>query len=87
MISFLTLGSLDQLAGTAQYTDCIYAEGQDYPNACPKYDTKQSDGEVPVMQSTPLIPSLPCPLRLEVVAPDRVLSMDQIELNSVLMLN
>ena len=25
------------------------AEGQDSPNECPSYDTKQSDGEVPVM--------------------------------------
>ena len=39
------------------------------------------------MQSTPSLPSLPCPLLLGVVAPDRVLSMDQIELEYVLMLN
>ena len=50
---------------------------------------KQSDGEVPVMlelwrmQSTP---SLPGPLWPGMVAPDRVLSMGQIELNCVLML-
>ena len=31
------------------------------------------------MWSTPLLPSLPCPLWLRVVAPDRVLYMDQIE--------
>ena len=48
-------------------------------NECPKYDTKQSDGEVPVMlelwgmQSTPSLPSLPGPLCPGVVAPDRVL--------------
>ena len=62
-------------------------------NECPRYDTKQSDGEVPVMQelwetqsspSLPLLPGLLCP---GVVAPDRVLSMGQIELNCVLMLN
>ena len=57
------------------------------------YDTKQSDGEVPVMlelwgmQSTPSLPSLPGPLWPRVVAPDRVLSMSQIEVNCVLMLN
>ena len=57
------------------------------------YDAQQSDGEAPVilelcdMQSTPLLPSLPSPLWFGVVAPDRVLSMGQIELNSVLMLN
>ena len=45
------------------------------------YDTKQSDGEASVMlefwvmQSTPLLPSLPGPLWLRLVAPDRVLSM------------
>ena len=62
-------------------------------NECPGYDTKQSDGEVPVilelweMQSTPSLPSLPGSLRPRVVAPDRVLSMGQIELNCILMLN
>ena len=63
------------------------------PSLCPRYDTKQSDGEVPVMlelwgmQSTPSLPSLPDPLWPGVVVPDRVLSMGQIELNCVLMLN
>ena len=46
-------------------------------NECPGFDTKQSDDEVPVMQefwemqSTPSLPSLPGPLWLEVVAPDK----------------
>ena len=59
----------------------------------PGYDTKQSDGEVPVivelwgMRSTLLLPSLSGPLWPGVVAPDRVLFMDQIELNCVLILN
>ena len=39
------------------------------------------------MQSIPSLPSLPGPLRLGVVAPDRVLSIGQIELNYVLVLN
>ena len=39
------------------------------------------------MQSTPLLPSFPGPLWPGVVACDRVLSMDQIELNFVHMLN
>ena len=61
-------------------------------NECPGYDTKQSDGEVPVMLelwgmwSTPSLPSLTGPLWLGVVAPDSVLSMGQIELNFALML-
>ena len=55
------------------------------PNECLRYDTKQSDGEVPVMlelwgmRSTPSLPSLPGPLWPGVVAPDRVLSMSQID--------
>ena len=50
-------------------------------NECPRYDTKQSDSEAPVMlelwemRSTTSLPSLPGPLWSEVVAPDRVLSM------------
>ena len=65
--------------------------GKNLPNECPGYDTKQS--EVPVMLelwgmwSTPSLPLLPGPLWSGMVAPDRVLSMGQIELNCVLMLN
>ena len=63
------------------------------PNYYPISETNQSDGEAPVMLelfgmlSTPSLPSLPVPLWHGVVAPDRVLSMDQIELNCVLTLN
>ena len=39
------------------------------------------------MRSTLLLESLPGPLRSGVRAPDKVLPMDQIELNCVLMLN
>ena len=76
-----------QLAWAAECTNCIS------PNECPVYDSKQSDGKAPVMlelcgmQSTPSLPSLPGPLWSKVVAPDRVLSVGQIELNCVLMLN
>ena len=54
-----------QSAGAVEYTDCISAGGQDPPNECLGYDTKQSDGEVPAvlelwgMQSTPLLPLPP----------------------------
>ena len=53
---------------------------------CPGYDAKQSDVEFPVrlelwgMQNTSSLPSLPDPLWPRVIAPDRVLSMGQIEL-------
>ena len=63
------------------------------PNKCPGYDTKQPDGEVPVMlelwqmRSTPSLPSLTGPIRPGVVLTDRALPMGQIELNCVLMLN
>ena len=50
------------------------------------YDTKQSDGEAPVMLvlcgmwNTPSLPSLLGLLWLGVVAPDGILSVGQIEL-------
>ena len=78
--------NIAQSAGAAEYTDCISAE-------CPDNNAKQSNGEAPVMlelwgvRSTPLLPSLPGPLWPRVVAPYRVLSMGQVELNCVLMLN
>ena len=59
----------------------------------PTSDTKKYDGEVPVilklwgMRSTPSLPLLLGLLWPGVVAPDRGLSMRQIELNCVLMLN
>ena len=67
--------------------------GKPFPNECPVYDTKQSDGEVPVMLelwemwSTHSLPSFPDPVCPGVVVPDRILSMGQIELNCLLMLN
>ena len=58
-----------QSAGAVEYIDCTSAEGKDpNPNECPRYDTKQSDGEVPVMLelwgiwSTPSWSLLPAPL-------------------------
>ena len=63
------------------------------PNECPGYNTKQSDGEVPVMlelwgiQINPSLLSLPGPLWPGVGAPDRLLSMDLIEINCILILN
>ena len=65
----------------------------DFLHEYPEYDTKQSDGEASVMlklwgmQSAPSLPSLPGPLWPQVVEPDRVLSMGQIELNSIITLN
>ena len=55
------------LAGAVEYTEFISAESKT-PNECSGYDSKQSDGEVPVMlelwgmQSTPSLPLLPGPL-------------------------
>ena len=73
-------------------SDCLsypgHSLGESYPTA-----EMQSDSEASVMlelwgmRSTPLFQSLPGRLLLRVVAPDRVLSMDQIELNCVITLN
>ena len=74
----------DQSATAVEYSYCFSAEG---------YDAKQSDSEFSGMlelwgmQNTALLPLLPDPLWPGMVAPDRVLSMGQIELNYVLMLN
>ena len=82
-----------QSAGAVEYTDCNFAEGKDPPHECPRYDTKQSDGEVVIMlelwgmRSTSLLPLLPGPHWPGVVAPDRALSMGYIELTAYLTLN
>ena len=82
---------LAQSAGAVEYTLTAFMPSV-YSNECPRYDTKQSDGETPVilvlwaMWNTPSLPSFPGPLWPGLVAPDSVLSMDQIELNCVLML-
>ena len=52
---------------------------------CPRYDTKQSNDEFPVLEhwgiwSTYSLPLLPGPLGLQMILPDRVLSLGQIEL-------
>ena len=71
----------------------LYRGVRPSPNECSGYDTKQPDGEVLVMlelwvmQSTPLLPSLPGPLWPGEVTPNMVLSMSQIELKCVLQLN
>ena len=63
------------------------------PNEFPGCDTKKSDGEVSVMLellgmwSTPSLPLLSGPLWPRMVTPDRGLSIGQIDLNCVLMLN
>ena len=65
--------------------DCISAEGEDFPNKCPRYDIKQSDDEATIMLElwgmwrTSSLPSLSSPLWPGMVALDRVLSMGQIE--------
>ena len=77
--------STAQLAGAVEYTNCISA---DFPNGCPRYDIKQFDVDAPVlelwrMSTTPSLPLLQGPIWHGVVAPDRVLSMAQIELFDV----
>ena len=70
-----------QSAGAVEYTDCSSAEGKIPLQWVSWYDTKQSDGEVPVklglwgIRSTPSMPLLPGPLRPGVVATDRAISL------------
>ena len=60
--------TITQSAGTVEYAGCFSTEEYDPHNECPTYDTKQSEGEVPVMlelwgiRSTPSLPLLPGPL-------------------------
>ena len=92
--NFFSFLWIAQSTGTAEYTVCNSAEGEDPSSIeCPGYDTKQSDGEVPEMLelwgmlSTLLLPSLPSLLLPAVVAPHKFLSVGQIKLKCVLMLN
>ena len=68
------------MAGAVEYTDCTTAAWLDPSNESPGYETKQSNGENPVMLglrgmgSTPSFPMLPGPLRSGMVAPDMALS-------------
>ena len=72
-----------------EYTDCILCGEVRPPNECPGYDTKHSDGDVPVMlglwgiRSTTSLPSLPGPLGPDVIAPIYGLN----RANGILMLN
>ena len=56
-------------------------------NECPRYETKQSDNETPVVMELYRIAITPKPTLARVVASDRILSMGQIELNFVITLN
>ena len=43
-----SINFLAQLARVAEYTICFSAEGLDFLNECPGYDTIQSDAETPL---------------------------------------
>ena len=70
-----------QLAVAVEYTDCTSAEDEDTLNECPGFDTKQSNGDLPMtlglwgMRSISSLSLLPGPLRPGMLAPDRALSM------------
>ena len=65
---YLIVKLIAQSAGAVEYTNGFSTEGLDTPQRVSWNDTKQSDGEVPVllelweMQSTPSLPLLPGPL-------------------------
>ena len=71
------------------FTSPVGCRGVRLPNECPDYDTKQSDGEVPVIlglwgiQSTPSLLLFPGPLWPGVIAPIYGLNRT----NGILMLN
>ena len=46
---FVSILTFTQSVGAVEYIDSSFAEGEDSLNECPGYDTKQADGEVPVM--------------------------------------
>ena len=80
---------IPQSYAAVEYTDCISTETWDNPKECPGNDTKQSDREAPDQElwgirSTYLLPMLRGPLWLELVVPDRILSIDQIQLFELL---
>ena len=86
------MSGLAHLAGASENTDCFSAKG--YPaNECPVYDSKYSDGEVAVIldlsgvQTTPLLLSFPSFLWPGMIASNSILSISQIELNCVFVLN
>ena len=88
-VCFTFFGSVSWGCGKHQLNLC---RGLKLSQQMSCYDMKQSDGEVLVTlelwgMSTPLLTSLPGAVWPRVVASDRVLSMGQIELNCVLMLN
>ena len=70
-----------QSAEAVEYTDWFRSPPK---KECPGYDTKQSDGEVPVMLELWGMPLLPGPLWPRMVALDRALSMGSIELSTYL---
>ena len=41
-----TIGRVSQSTGAVEYIDCISAEGKDFLNECPGYDTKLWPREV-----------------------------------------
>ena len=72
-------------ARTVEYADFLSADEYPPPNECPRYDSKQSDGDAPVLEllgmwSNPSLPSLSGPLWPGVAEPDRAMSMGQIDI-------
>ena len=82
-----------QSAGAVEYTKCFSAEGSNSLIERPQYNTKQSDGEFPISQElwgmriTSSLLLLQGPLWPKMVAHEQVLSLGQIELNYVPIMN
>ena len=88
-----TFTCIAQSVGVVKYNNSFSEAGWTSPNEYPVYDTKQCVGEVSVMfkvwrmRGTPSLLFLPGLLWPGVVRPDRVLSLGQIELNCIPLLN
>ena len=73
-----------QPAMAVKYTDCISAVGYaPHHNECPRYDTKQSEGEALVILELWWIPFISITPGSGAVSPDWVLSMCQIEVSDI----
>ena len=88
-----TLEILPSRLGLYNTPTASLQRGKTLPHECLGYNTKQSDDEVLVMlglwgmRNTSSLSLLPGPLWLGMLANDWALSMGQIELNCILMLN
>ena len=90
---YITYESFINMPSRIGHKNTLTEVGSEPPQQVSGYDIKQSDGDVPVMLellrmlSTPSLPSIRGPLWPRILEPEKVLSMGQIKVNCVIMLN